>query len=112
MTPQEAEKVINTLKEEGKTEEEILGAFYKMFQEDKITIERLEGLVEAIGYHLTEEFKAMSPEEQKTKGYEEIEDEDGEGIDEDDFKEIPEDDNKDNDNDDEDKAMSLFNLKK
>ena len=51
-----------------------------MFQDDKITVEGLEGLVETLGWHLTEEFKAMSPEDQKTKGYEEIEDEGGEGA--------------------------------
>lgn len=74
MTLDEANKVINGLKAEGHSEEEILGAFYKMFQNDEIDINGLEGLVEAMGWHLTEEFKAMSPEDQKTKGYEEIED--------------------------------------
>ena len=74
MTLDEANKVIDGLKAEGHSEEEILGAFYKMFQNDEIDINGLEGLVEAMGWHLTEEFKAMSPEDQKTKGYEEIED--------------------------------------
>jgi hypothetical protein len=80
MTPEEAKSAIDTLKKDGLGDEEILYSFYRMFQDDKITIEGLEGLVETLGWHLTEEFKAMSPEDQKTKGYEEIEDEGGEGA--------------------------------
>lgn len=80
MTPEEAKSAIDALKKDGLGDEEILYAFYRMFQDDKITVEGLEGLVETLGWHLTEEFKAMSPEDQKTKGYEEIEDEGGEGA--------------------------------
>lgn len=75
MTHQEAEKMLAQLKSEGLSEEEILGALYKMFQNDEINIEGLEGLVETLGWHFTDEFKNMSPEDQKTKGYEEVEDE-------------------------------------
>ena len=75
MTPEEAKKMVEDLKQEGLSEEEILYSFYRLFQDDKITIEGLEGLVETLGWHLTEEFKKMSPEDQKTKGYEEIEEE-------------------------------------
>lgn len=80
MTPEEAKSAIDALKKDGLGDEEILYAFYRMFQDGKITVEGLEGLVETLGWHLTEEFKAMSPEDQKTKGYEEIEDEGGEGA--------------------------------
>ena len=75
MTHQEAEKMLAQLKSEGLSEEEILGALYKMFQNDEINIEGLEGLVETLGWHFTDEFRNMSPEDQKTKGYEEVEDE-------------------------------------
>ena len=75
MTHQEAEKMLAELKQGGMSEEEILGALYKMFQNDEITIEGLEGLVETLGWHFTEEFRNMSPEDQKTKGYEEVDDE-------------------------------------
>ncbi len=79
-------KAIEQLKAEGHTEEEILGGFYKMFQNDELTLEELDGIVNLMGYHLTDEFKAMSPEDQKTKGYEET-DEPAEGVDEKDVEE-------------------------
>lgn len=72
MTVQEAQKVIEELKAQGNSEEEIAGSFYLLFKEDKINVEELEGLVNLLGYHLTEEFKSMDPEQQKTNGYEEI----------------------------------------
>lgn len=71
MTPEELNKAIEQLKAEGHSEEEILGAFYKMFQNDELTLDELDGITNAMGYHLTDEFKSMSSEEQKTKGYEE-----------------------------------------
>lgn len=79
MTLEEGKKAIEQLKAEGHSEDEILGAFYKMFQNDKLTLEELDGMVNLMGYHLTDDFKAMSPEDQKTKGYEETE-EPAEGV--------------------------------
>ena len=133
MTPQEATQLIDKLKKDGLGDEEILYTFYRMFQDDKITVEGLEGLVETLGWHLTEEFKAMSPEDQKTKGYEEIEDEGGESATETEIeaaKEYPdkadevsdtnpqaddskeeESDSKDKDEDEEKEAMKLFGVK-
>lgn len=75
MTGEEAKKVIDELKAQGTDEQELLAMFYTIFVDDKITVEDLEVLCNAIGYELTDEFKAMSPEDQKTKGYEEVEDE-------------------------------------
>lgn len=80
MTVEEMKKAISQLKAEGHNDEAILGAFYKMFQDDKLTLEQLDGIVNLMGYHLTDEFQAMSPEDQKTKGYEEV-DEPAEGVD-------------------------------
>lgn len=73
MTVDEGKKTIEELKAQGNSEEEIAGAFYLMFVEGKIDVEQFDALVNLLGYHLTDEFKAMSPEEQKTKGYEEKE---------------------------------------
>ena len=70
MTIEEGKKAIAELKSEGNTEEEILFGFYRMFQEDEIDINELEALTHLIGYELTDEFKNMSPEDQKTQGYE------------------------------------------
>lgn len=89
MTLEEGKKAIEQLKAEGHSEEEILGAFYKMFQNDKLTLEELDGMVNLMGYHLTDDFKAMSPEDQKTKGYEETE-EAAEGVDSEEVEEAKE----------------------
>lgn len=89
MTLEEGKKAIEQLKAEGHSEEEILGAFYKMFQNDKLTLEELDGMVNLMGYHLTDDFKAMSPEDQKTKGYEETE-EPAEGVDSEEVEEAKE----------------------
>lgn len=73
MTGKEAKEAIDILKAQGDTEEEILAASYLMFADDKMSIKDLEIICDALGYEMTEEFKNMSPEDQKTKGYEKIE---------------------------------------
>ena len=70
MTEQELLEAIEELKQQGFTEDEFLLVFYTMFQHDDINLEQLAYLVDLFGYELTEEFLAMSPEDQKTKGYE------------------------------------------
>lgn len=69
MTPQEAKQFLDEQKAQGHSEEEILAVLYSMFVDDSINIDQLEALVGAMGYRLTEEFKNMSPEDQKTKGW-------------------------------------------
>lgn len=76
MTVQEGQKVIEELKAQGNSEEEIAGSFYLLFKDNKINVEQLEGLVNLLGYHLTDEFKAMDTEQQKTQGYELLDEED------------------------------------
>ncbi len=92
MTLDEGKKAIEQLKAEGHSEEEILGAFYKMFQNDELSFDELDGMVNLMGYHLTDEFKNMSPEDQKTKGYEETE-EPAEGVNKEEVEEAKEIDN-------------------
>lgn len=70
MTVDEGQKVIEQFEAEGKTKEEIAGAFYLLFRDGKIDINGLEGLVNLLGFELDDEFKAMSPEDQKNYGYE------------------------------------------
>ena len=114
MTLEEAKKAVEELKAQGETEESMLGTFYLMFQDDVITVEELGDLCQLIGYKLTDEFKNMSPEDQKTKGYEEVEDEETDLSKEeiDDAKELePGEEESKNDEDDEDekeKAKKLF----
>ncbi len=69
MTEEEARKAFDELKAKGETEDTILGVLYLMFQDDKFTVEELGSLVKVLGYKLTPEFLAMSPEDQKTKGW-------------------------------------------
>lgn len=117
MTLEEAKKAIEELKAQGENEKSMLGTFYLMFQDDVITVDELGDLCQLIGYELTDEFKNMSPEDQKTKGYEEVEDEETDLSKEeiDDAKELepgeensekPE--NEDDDEDEKEKAKKLF----
>ena len=83
MTVEEAKKVIEELKAQGETEEDIVGIFFMMFQDDKLSLEEFEDLIGLMDYELTEEFKNMSPEQQKSdEAWEEIEDEEGEPVEE------------------------------
>lgn len=116
MTIEEGKKAVAELKSEGKSEEEILFGFYRMFQEDEIDINVLEALTHLVGYELTDEFKNMSPEDQKTKGYEERESEDAEekveALEEySEEKEEPE-EPEEPEEDEKKKAMKLFGLDK
>lgn len=105
MTVEEGKKAIEELKAQGNSEEEIAGSFYLMFVDGKIDVEQLDALVNLLGYHLTEEFKNMSPEDQMTKGFEEKEEDEDEEI------EVKEDnDDEDEDEDEEKKAMKLMGI--
>lgn len=74
MTVEEGKKMVQDLKNEGFDEEQIVGGFYQMFIEDKVTLDQLGDLVQLVGWELTDEFRNMSPEDQKTKGWETEED--------------------------------------
>lgn len=79
MTVNEAKEAIAELKAQGNTEEEIAGSFYLMFCDGKLDVNQFDALVNLLGYHLTDEFLAMSEEEQKTQGFEK-KDEAAEGV--------------------------------
>lgn len=68
MKPEEAKQAIDAMKEQGKSDEELLFALYGMFRDDKIDVNELGDLVQLVGYELTDEFKNMSPDQQKTQG--------------------------------------------
>ena len=69
MTIAEAKNVIEQLKAQGQTEEEIAGAFYLMFVEEKIDVNQLEALINLLGFELSDQFKQMDHEQQKEDGY-------------------------------------------
>ena len=99
MTLKEAQHAIEELKAQGETEETMLATFYSMFIDDELTVEQLGDLCELIGYELTDEFRNMSPEDQKTKGWEETEEEDLSKEEIEDAKEWDNEDKKDYDGD-------------
>lgn len=126
MTVQEAkqslEEIRAQLKAKGVAEEEIpeeiVRTFYAMFQKDEIDVNEFGDLCQLVGYELTEDFKNMSPEDQKTKGLVEDE-EDAEDLSEEeieDAKEVEEDEvddkSEDEEESDDEKAKRLFGFKK
>ncbi len=64
MKVEEAQKVIETFKNEGRTDEEILYAFARLYFDNKIDLDGFDGLVNMLGFHLEDEFKRMSKKEQ------------------------------------------------
>jgi len=75
MTLKEIQDAFKKLKKEGMDDDEILGRLYMMFQDDVIDIDELEACCNILGYEFTDEFREMSPEQQKTDGYVDIDDE-------------------------------------
>lgn len=73
MTVEDAKKAFDQLKAQGNSDEDILGVLYTMFQDDAINFDELESFAKILGYEITDEFRNMSPEDQKTKGYEQAE---------------------------------------
>ena len=118
MTVEEAKKVIEELKAQGETEDDIVGIFFMMFQDDKLSLEEFEDLIGLMDYELTEEFKNMSPEQQKSdEAWEEIEDEEGDPVEEPapeaeekEEQEKPAEESEESEESEEDKARKLFGL--
>ena len=75
MTVKEGRKMVEMLKKEGFDEEQIVGGFYQLYIDGKVTVEQLQDLVKLVGWEVTEEFLNMSEEDKKTKGWEVVEDE-------------------------------------
>lgn len=127
MTEVEMKQAIEQLKAENHNDEEILGAFFKMFQDDKLTSDELDGITNLMGYHFSDAFAAMSDEDKKKNGYKTVENENVDKETIEDAKEVePEEKDEDEpesesesedkgdseeDSDEEKKAMHLFGLK-
>lgn len=65
MTVKEIEEVIEMLKNQGNSEEDIAASFYLMFAEKKIDLNQLRALLAVLGYDLSDEFLKLSEEEQR-----------------------------------------------
>ncbi len=64
MTVDEAKAVIETLRKQGMTDEQIQHAFAMMYFNNQMDLDALDGMINLMGYHLTNEFKTMSKEQQ------------------------------------------------
>lgn len=63
---EDAKSAIDELKKEYKLDDEgVAGVLAEMFQAGKLTVTQLEDLIGIVGFELTDEFKNLSPEEQK-----------------------------------------------
>lgn len=68
MTKNEVMMVIDTLRKQGYSDEDILECFYNIFADDKITLKELTDIVNLLGYELTDEFKALPMISKKVAG--------------------------------------------
>lgn len=67
MTEQEFNEFIEEQKKAGKSEEDIVKIFCLMFKDGKLPREQLEAVIEALGYEMSDELKALGDEELKEK---------------------------------------------
>lgn len=111
MTVEEAKKMIEELKAQGETEEDIVAGFYAMFCEGDIDVNELGDLVQLVGYELTDEFKNLSDEDKKTKGWAE-DPEDAKELEEGEEEESAEEEKpaEESEESDDEKARKLFGL--
>ena len=63
ITIDQAYSAMKQMMDEGTTEDDMLGILYLMFQDDKISLDELEALIDKLGYEFSDEFKNMSPED-------------------------------------------------
>lgn len=63
-----AQNVVDNLKAEGKSNDEIYESIFKMFQCDELSLSNLRMVLAVLGYEFTDEFYALTLDEKKTKG--------------------------------------------
>ena len=134
MTQQEFESFVKEQKDGGKSEEEILVIFAKMFQDGQLERQQFEAIVEALGYEISDEFRELPDDEFKEKVLVKGEEAEGEGeadtvdeggeeppaaddkpeseTEEEEESEDEESESEEEEEDEESKAMRLMNLKK
>lgn len=67
ITADEIRKAFDMFKKEGRSDEEILAAWYFMFKDGDFTAEELRNLYRTVGYDLSDDFMNMSEEDQKNE---------------------------------------------
>ncbi len=68
LTVTDALSVFNQLKNDGRSDEDILGALYMLYKDGKLNTNELRSMLKMLGYEFTKEFEAMSEEDKHTKG--------------------------------------------
>ena len=64
MTMDEVKEVIQKLRKDGNSDDEILYSFSRLYFDDKMDLEAFDALVNILGYHLDDKFKKLSKKEQ------------------------------------------------
>ena len=67
MSPEELQKVYDDLRQEGHSDEDLLVATGRMFEDGKITLDQLKGICEAEGWELDPEFAKITDEDEARK---------------------------------------------
>ena len=75
MTGKELKQIIDELREEGNSVEDILAGFYQMYKNGDFDEEDLEVAVNFVGYTLSDEFRKMSEDEKRKLDEDNFEDE-------------------------------------
>lgn len=65
MTIKDIEEVIETLRKQGNSDEDIAASFYMLFADKKLDINQFRALLAVLGYELSDEFLNLSEEEQR-----------------------------------------------
>lgn len=65
MTIKDIEEVIERLRKQGNSDEDIAASFYMMFADKKLDINQFRALLAVLGYELSDEFLNLSEEEQR-----------------------------------------------
>lgn len=65
ITANEIKQTWDEFKAQGRTENDIIGAWYLMFKDGDITAQEFKTMLNVVGYDLSDEFMNMSEEEQK-----------------------------------------------
>ena len=68
MTQEEFTKLVEALKAQGLSDEDILGTLLEMLKEGKVSPEDLEKLAGSMGYEVTEEFKKLTAGGEEPEG--------------------------------------------
>ena len=67
ITANEIKQTWDEFKAQGRTENDIIGAWYLMFKDGDITVQEFKTMLNVVGYDLSDEFMNMSEEDQKNE---------------------------------------------